>query len=759
MTTFLERYGPHVVAGVLCSAFAAATVVRVSSVVVLTVALAAGVASVAVLERRLRLAVLALAVGAAGLWWGSVRLDALDRSVLAPRVGEAGRAILEITGPARRTPFRLRVPARVRAFRSLNIREAVLLELPLGRAPPQGALIEAPIELREPRGPSDGFDERAFLRRRGVHVVVRGRGWKLVGRRGGLAGVADRIRRRLTGSIAPGLTGERRAVLAGLVLGEEEGLSESLRDDFRASGLYHLLAVSGSNVAFVAGGVLITAWLLGISRLVAEIGALAAIVAYVFAVGWQPSVVRAGVAGALASLAWLAARPRDRWYFLLLGAAVLEAWNPYSVYEPGFQLSFAAVGAIFVLVPRLERVLQGYPGPKWLAEIVAVSGACGLVTAPVLLVQFGTVPIYSVLSNALAAPVVGISFSLALATAALDQILPPSAVAGAWVNGWLAAYVAACARAVGGLPGAQIGSTTALAVAAAVAGFAVAWFRLPRWPRSGLVVLAGAVTLVAAAWQIRPHDVRPPPTGFRMTVLDVGQGDGILLEVREGAVLVDEGPPEAEVDDQLRRLGVRRLALLVLTHPQRDHIGGAADVLDHLQVDRILDPRIPAESPEENAALAEARESRVPITTARAGLVFRLGGLRLTVLSPTREPPPGQDPNLSAIVLLASYGEVDALLTADAESPVTLPLNPPPAEILKVAHHGSSDDGLPRLLELLDPDVAVISCGRDNEYGHPTPSTIAALDAVAGLELFRTDRDSRVVVESDGKRLSTRTGA
>ena len=759
MTTFLERYGPHVVAGVLCSAFAAATVVRVSSVVVLAVALAAGVASVAALERRLRLAVLALAVGAAGLWWGSVRLDALDRSVLAPRVGEAGRAILEITGPARRTPFRLRVPARVRAFRSLNIREAVLLELPLGRAPPQGALIEAPIELREPRGPSDGFDERAFLRRRGVHVVVRGRGWKLVGRRGGLAGVADRIRRRLTGSIAPGLTGERRAVLAGLVLGEEEGLSESLRDDFRASGLYHLLAVSGSNVAFVAGGVLVTAWLLGISRLVAEIGALAAIVAYVFAVGWQPSVVRAGVAGALASLAWLAARPRDRWYFLLLGAAVLEAWNPYSVYEPGFQLSFAAVGAIFVLVPRLERVLQGYPGPKWLAEIVAVSGACGLVTAPVLLVQFGTVPIYSVLSNALAAPVVGISFSLALATAALDQILPPSAVAGAWVNGWLAAYVAACARAVGGLPGAQIGSTTALAVAAAVAGFAVAWFRLPRWRRSGLVVLAGAVTLVAAAWQIRPHDVRPPPTGFRMTVLDVGQGDGILLEVREGAVLVDEGPPEAEVDDQLRRLGVRRLALLVLTHPQRDHIGGAADVLDHLQVDRILDPRIPAESPEENAALAEARESRVPITTARAGLVFRLGGLRLTVLSPTREPPPGQDPNLSAIVLLASYGEVDALLTADAESPVTLPLNPPPAEILKVAHHGSSDDGLPRLLELLDPDVAVISCGRDNEYGHPTPSTIAALDAVAGLELFRTDRDGRVVVESDGKRLSTRTGA
>jgi competence protein ComEC len=759
VTALVERYAPHLVAGALCLALAAATVVRVSSDVVLAVALAGGVVSVAVLERRIRLAVLALAVGAAGLWWGSVRLDALDHSVLAPRVGEAGRAVLEITGPARRTPFQLRVPARVRTFRSVDVREAVLLELPLGRAPPQGALIEAPVELREPRGPSDGFDERALLRRRGIHVVVRGRDWKLVGRRGGLAGVADEIRRRLAASIAPGLTGERRAVLDGLVLGDEEKLSESLRDDFRASGLYHLLAVSGSNVAFVAGGVLVTAWLLGISRLVAEIGALAAIVAYVFAVGWQPSVVRAGVAGALASLAWLAARPRDRWYILLLGAAVLEGWNPYSVYEPGFQLSFAAVGAIFVLVPRLEKVLEGYPGPKGLAEIVAVSGACGLVTAPILLVQFGTVPVYSVLSNALAAPVVGISFSLALVTAALAQVLPAAAIAGAWVNGWLAAYVAACARAVGGLPGAQLESRTVLVVAAAAAGLAVAWFRLPRWRRSGLVVLAGAVTLVAAAWQIRPQDARPPPTGFRMTVLDVGQGDGILLEVREGAVLVDEGPPEAEVDDQLRGLGVRRLALLVLTHPQRDHVGGAAEVLEHLRVDRILDPRIPAESREEEAALAEAEENRVPITTARAGVVFRLGGLRVTVLSPAREPPPGQDPNLSAIVLLASYGKVDALLTADAESPVTLPLSPPPAEILKVAHHGSSDDGLPRLLELLRPDVAVISCGRDNDYGHPTQSTLAALQAVPGLELFRTDRDGEVVIESDGKRISTRTGA
>jgi competence protein ComEC len=507
--TVLERYTPHVLAASLCAGLAVATVARTSSELVLAACLAAAVASVATLEPRVRAGVLACALGAAGLWWGSVRLDALDTSVLAPRVGETGRAIVEITGPARRTPYRLRVPARVRSFRSQSLTESVLLELPVGRAPPQGALIELPVRLREPREPADGFDERTFLRRRGIHVIVQGREWRVVGRRGGVAGVADRIRHRLAASIAPGLAGERRAVLAGLVLGEEEGLSEGLREDFRSSGLYHLLAVSGQNVAFVAGGVIVLAWLLGISRLVGEVGALAAIGAYVLAVGWQPSVVRAGVAGALASLAWLAARPRDRWYFLLLGAALLLAWNPYSLYEPGFQLSFAAVASIFVLVPRLERRLEGYPVPRGLATVVAVSGACGAVTGPILLFQFGAVPAYSILSNALAAPVVGVSFSLALLTALLDALLPPAALAAAWANGWLAAYVAACARAVGGLPGAELRSGVALAVAAALAGGFLAWRRTPRWRRPGFVVAAGLAVLVAAAWQIRPQGSDP----------------------------------------------------------------------------------------------------------------------------------------------------------------------------------------------------------------------------------------------------------
>src|SRR5437899_1188754 len=248
--------------------------------------------------------------GASGIPTGPVhlnsatieQLDALDRRVLLARVGGAERPAVTGTGPPRRGRFGLRLPARVTRFGRLVVDEPALLELPLGRAPPQGARLEVLGELVSPRGPSNGFDEAAWLRRQGVHVVLRGDRWRMVGRRGGLPGLADRFRAWLGRSAARGLTGERRGIVEGVVLGDDAGLSDGLRRDFRASGLYHLLAVSGQNVALVAGSALFVAWLVGLPRLVGHAGALGAIGAYVLAVGAQPSVVRAAVAGALGSL-------------------------------------------------------------------------------------------------------------------------------------------------------------------------------------------------------------------------------------------------------------------------------------------------------------------------------------------------------------------------------------------------------------------------------------------------------------------------
>ena len=294
------------------------------------------------------------------------RLDALDSSVCSRTSARREPARWSSPGRARTGGFDLRVPARLSRFGSVRRGRARPAPAP---ARPRAAPGRHPRARRAAEAAAPGLERlrRAHLapaprRPRGRH------GKRLAHRRPPrrdrrLRGPRPRLARAARSH--PGSTGERRAVLEGIVLGEDEGLSPDLQDAFRASGLYHLLAVSGSNVMFVALGVLGLAWVLGLPRWLGELGALAGIGSYVLAVGAQPSVIRAGIAGAL-GIARLArgAGSSDRWHFLLVGALVLLAWNPYTLLDAGFQLSFAAVAAIFVVVPRAQRFLEGYPVPK-----------------------------------------------------------------------------------------------------------------------------------------------------------------------------------------------------------------------------------------------------------------------------------------------------------------------------------------------------------------------------------------------------------
>jgi competence protein ComEC len=493
----------HRLAGALCAGLAFALVLRATSWTGVVAALAA--AAVALLDARLRLPLLCVSLFVSGWWLASVRLGSLDASRLAPLIGRAARAILEVSGPPRRNGFSIRVPVRVRSVWDERLVERSVLDLPRSAAKPaQGAVLEALVTVRAPRGPSHagGFDERTYLARQGVHAVLHADSYRRVGRRAGLAGLGDTIRARLVAGIAPGLEGERRALVEGLVLGQDEELDASLRQRFRDSGLYHLLAVSGQNVAYLAGIALLLGWLIGLPRWAGEVGALASIAAYVAAVGWQPSVVRAGVAGGLVSLAWLSARPLDRWHFALLGAATLLAWNPYSLLDAGFQLSFAAVAAIFVFVPRLERTLAGYPLPRRLAAVVAVAAACGGVTAPILWWHFGSVPVLTVLANALAEPVVAPILSLGLAAALASPVSASAATAIAWVNGWLAEYLAWCARSVGSIPFARLSSGAAVGWLLAGVCLALTVRRLPPWWRKPVLAAATAAAAGLATWKL-----------------------------------------------------------------------------------------------------------------------------------------------------------------------------------------------------------------------------------------------------------------
>jgi competence protein ComEC len=340
---------PHALVGALCLGFALANATRLE--VVPTLAVAAALASVGLLvsESHFRTAALASAVVVVAWGWGSVRLAQLDRSALAARIGTAESAIVEVEDPPRVAEFDQRMKALVLRWGTLRPHESVLLELPLGRSPPQGARLRLVGKLHAPPGPSNGFDEAKWLRRQGIHAVLRGQAWRIVGRRAGVAGLGDRVGRWLSSDTTTGLSGERRDVIEAIVLGRSSKVDQTLLDDFRATGLYHCLAVDGLKVAAVGGGAAVVVLFLGLGIYVAQFAALVSVAAYALAVGLHPSVVRAALAAGLGSLAWLAGRERDRWQALLVGAAVLLGWNPYALFDAGFQLSFAAVASIFVV--------------------------------------------------------------------------------------------------------------------------------------------------------------------------------------------------------------------------------------------------------------------------------------------------------------------------------------------------------------------------------------------------------------------------
>jgi competence protein ComEC len=465
--------------GALCVGFALGSLGRLTPMHALVAAIVLGALGLAGATGRVRWALLASALVTLAWAWGSIRLSQLDHSVLASRIGTAERTIVEVQEPPRAGSFDQRMKALVLRWGTFRPDEPVYLELPLGRSPPQGAILELVGELRAPPGSSNGFDEAKWLRRQGIHAVLEGQSWRIVGRRGGVPGVGDRVGRWLAGDSAPGLNGERRDVIEAIVLGRSSEVDKPLLDDFRATGLYHCLAVDGLKVAAVGGGAAAVVLFLGFGSYLAQIAALLTVSGYALAVGLHPSVVRAALAAGLGSLAWLAGRERDRWQALLVGAALLLGWNPYLLFDAGFQLSFAAVASIFVVTPRVVRALEGYPVSHELAQLIGVSTACGLATAPVTWFQFHQISLVTIPANVVVVPVVVEVLGLALLTALVAPIAPSVAAVMAQLNGWGAWFVAESGRAFASVPGAQITSPRAAAVLglSAVGAAAYAWQR------------------------------------------------------------------------------------------------------------------------------------------------------------------------------------------------------------------------------------------------------------------------------------------
>jgi competence protein ComEC len=605
-------------------------------------------------------------------------------------------------------------------------------------------------------------------------------------------GRSAEIRERAMAGLGEGTPPREAALARGFVLGEDDGLDQGTKEDFIRAGLSHLTAVSGENVTLLALLAMPILAAFGIplrERLIWVIGLIAV---YVPLAGSGPSIQRAGLMGAAGLLATLTGRRTSRLYALGLALVVTLAINPGVAGNVGWQLSFAAVlGILLLAAPIREWLLARFGAGRWrraLAGGIAVTVAATLATAPLIAFVFEEISVTSLAANVLALPAVAPAMWLGMVSAALAQIpgVPLALLNGldALLIAYIAQVAAWCGRPSWAVLHVHIGLVAMLATYAAMVGALALGAHLARarrlalvratavvlWPgpplavdlrpgrrakgrprfgsRSRFLCLAALLVLAAlAAFVLRPHGSGAPagpPPGLRIDVLDVGQGDAILLQPRSApAVLVDGGPPGDELVAKLGDEGVSHLGAAIVTHDQSDHAAGIAEALGRVPIARLVYGRL------DRQFLAGARIDGAHPEQVASGTTLRSGSLLLEVLWPPptllAEDPPDTDPNALALVIRARWHHFTMLLTADAEAEST-PLDPGPIDVLKVAHHGSDDAGLGPLLDRIRPRLAVISVGADNPYGHPTPGTLATV-ASHHVPTLRTDRDGTIEID------------
>ena len=655
------------------------------------------------------------------------------------------------------------------------------------------------------------FDYRQYLARQGlgsiayypeVSVEATGQGnaaWAAV----------HRLRRDLSSALASALAEPQASLAQGILLGERSALPQDLKDDLNATSTSHIIALSGYNVTLLAGLVIgAFAWLIGRRR--AAFLALAAIAGYTLLTGASPSLVRAAIMGALYLTATLLGRPNSGLVSLLVAAAVMAGLQPTVVRDVSFQLSFAATAGLIVLVPLMrERIDAASERVTWLPEpprrgvasalyeIAIVTAAASVVTLPLIALHFQRISLVALPANLLvlpAFPYILLSSTFVAVTGLASSTLAHVAGYCAWLG---LSYMIAMVRLMAAVPFASLEVrrfNIEMCTASYLLLAALYWLLSRRrpseealrrlwWPVGRvLAVPARPFGGVPAAWlatclalpalltwmavlsspDSRLAGVFAAPDGrLTVEVFDVGQGDAVFIRTPDGQNLLVDGGPDGQVIEQ--ELGEalpfwdRKLDMVLLTHPDSDHLSGLISVVERYDVGQVVESPVEAETELSEAWRALLDEKDVPYREVEAGGWVDLGrGASLQILGPPEQAITGTsaDRNNNSLVLKLTWGGISFLLTGDIEAAGEATLLDERvdlrATVLKVAHHGSAYSTSQALLDAVRPVVSVISVGADNDFGHPAPSTLERLDDTI---VYRTDQQGDVTFSTDGERL------
>jgi competence protein ComEC len=585
-----------------------------------------------------------------------------------------------------------------------------------------------------------------------------------------------------------------------MAIGLRDVVARDVSDDFRTSGLSHVVAISGWHIAML--GAVVAALLGGLPRRPRSVLVVLAIAAYAVLAGAAPSILRAALMATAVIVARESGRRGQAKAALALTCIALLVLDPATIGDVGFQLSAVATAGLLAWATPLHdwltnRLPKATPG--WLVEALSVSLAAQAATLPLILLEFGRLSVVAPLANLLIAPLVAPAMlmtaiclaagaTLALGVPAL--VVAPVSLLGALLVGamiWIAHVCASLPLASVDLPP-PFNLAGAAASALLVAAFVIRSRRRPtnrdepnatreaerprlRLRRSHVVALAAATALVLLLAVVA---LARPDGRLHVTMLDIGQGDSILLEGPSGGrMLIDTGP---DPDLELKRLDERipawdrRIDIVVLTHPHEDHVAGLALLLERYSVGTVVESGMVGRGPGDAAYRRVLAEQGRQTITVAAGDTLSLDGIPLDVdwplpgTVPLRASDDGKQVNDESVVLQLHYGSRTMLFTGDMEEEIDPQLLArgladrlhAPIDVLKVAHHGSATATTNALLDALQPHIALISVGAKNNYGHPAPSTLERLSD-HGAEIYRTDLEGSIEITTDGSDLTVAT--
>ena len=561
---------------------------------------------------------------------------------------------------------------------------------------------------------------------------------------------ADHLKQRFSLALNH-LPGNARALLPGMLYGDREGQDEALSAAMKTSGLSHLTAVSGSNIALLAAIALALLRLFQIPRAPSTLLMIGAVWLFTWFVGPDPSVLRASLMGSIAVLSLLAGRGQASLGILSLSATILLLIDPGLGAEPAFALSVLATLGNIMLTPALTEIFGQFL-PSWLAELTAICCAAQFTCLPVVIALNSNFSLYSLPANLLVAPLLPLITAVGMACLLLCTPLPSVAHALLWIPGLPAELIGRIAQFSAGLPGAArpwpagaFGIVLAIMLAAVlcillIAGRETEHVRV----RQVSLGILGAVLVFAAALIVPATMFYRAPVGsnWNIAMCDVGQGDAVVINVGENqGWLIDAGPPDGNVVQCLRRLDITALPIIFVTHSHADHLGG---------IEAVEESGIKIGQRLVSAGFEIDRWPGAQVVEQGGGQDF--GTVDYHVIGPETVAARSAEPNDTSLVIRFRFhthnGDIDYFSAGDMETEAMAALlrkSPqPPAAILKASHHGARNGGT-QIIKSISPQVLLVSAGKDNSYGHPHPETLRAAQEV-GARVFRTDQSGTVLL-------------